>query len=98
MFGINSHLMFCIILLFLSSNNLIKSNPVTTQLPQECRNNEVYMECGPCNEKRCYTIFYFVDPCRFNKCSPPGCYCEEGYGKKSVEDDTCVSLSTCLNE
>ncbi|CEF64617.1 Trypsin Inhibitor-like, cysteine rich domain-containing protein [Strongyloides ratti] len=91
---LSTNFCFLFVLLFLIGNISIKSNPVTTS-PKECRENEVYLECGPCNERRCYTIYFFVDPCKFNKCYPPGCYCKDGYGRKSLEDDTCTLLSTC---
>uniref|UniRef100_A0A0N4Z755 TIL domain-containing protein n=1 Tax=Parastrongyloides trichosuri TaxID=131310 RepID=A0A0N4Z755_PARTI len=61
----------------------------------ECPENEIQMECGPCYPIHCYIINYFINPCMLNKCSPPGCYCKEGYGRKSPDDPTCILLSEC---
>uniref|UniRef100_A0A0K0E7M0 TIL domain-containing protein n=1 Tax=Strongyloides stercoralis TaxID=6248 RepID=A0A0K0E7M0_STRER len=97
MFSNNFYFFLLISTLFLSRNILTRANPVSTS-PEQCQENEIYMECGPCNEARCYTIYFFVDPCRFNKCSPPGCYCADGYGRKGLDDNTCTLLSTCKDK
>ncbi|XP_026318518.1 zonadhesin-like isoform X2 [Hyposmocoma kahamanoa] len=63
-----------------------------------CRTNETYVECAarcgpydtcPVDDSRAIVQCSQPYPC------PPGCICQQGYKKRSADDDTCILAEEC---
>ncbi|XP_055606174.1 chymotrypsin-elastase inhibitor ixodidin-like [Uranotaenia lowii] len=56
----------------------------------DCRPNETYTTCGPCNERVCGVPF---EPIYCLMC-PKGCFCNKGYVRK-VPNGACIKPTWC---
>ncbi|GBN07569.1 hypothetical protein AVEN_19258-1 [Araneus ventricosus] len=55
---------------------------------QQCRINEVYKECGGCDQYCNEGPVFCAADCN------PGCYCQEGF-QRSFRGGICIPISTC---